>query len=61
MNEQHIITGRWIEAMGLMALPPNIPTSLRHFSGLVDDIWYYAGDTSADVSPSTNCCNFVYK
>ena len=49
MNEQHVVSGRWIEAMGLMALPPNVPASLRHFSELVDDIWYYAGDSSADV------------
>ena len=50
MNEHHIVSGRWIEAMGLMALPPNVPKSLQHLSTLVDDIWYHAGDTSADVS-----------
>lgn len=35
--------------MGLMAQPSNIPNSLRHLAELVDDIWYYAGDTSDDV------------
>lgn len=49
MNADHVMTGRWIEALGLMALPTNAPKSLRNLSELVDDIWYYAGDTSADV------------
>ena len=50
MNTDYVVTGRWVEAMGLMALPPNIPTSLQHLADLVDDIWHYAGDTSADVT-----------
>ena len=36
--------------MGLMALPQNVPESLKHLGHLVDDIWYYAGDRSTDVS-----------
>lgn len=40
----------WPQAMGLMALPPNVPTSLANLLTLVDDICYYAGDRSVDVS-----------
>ncbi|XP_053687711.1 ubiquinone biosynthesis protein COQ9, mitochondrial [Sabethes cyaneus] len=38
----------WPQAMGLMALPPNIPNSLAHVLTLADDICYYAGDRSID-------------
>lgn len=38
----------WPQALGLMALPPNVPTSLAHVLTLVDDICYYAGDRSVD-------------
>ena len=41
--------GQWPQAMGLMALPPNVPESLRNLGNLVDDIWYLAGDKSTDV------------
>lgn len=40
------------QAMSLLLLPNNIPDSLKHLSTLVDDIWYYAGDRSTDVSGS---------
>lgn len=40
----------WPQAMGLMALPPNVPTALANLLTLVDDICYYAGDRSVDVS-----------
>jgi len=50
MNEDYVVTGRWIEALGLMALPPNAPASLHHFAHLMDDMWHHAGDTSADFS-----------
>ena len=40
----------WPQAMALMALPPNVPTSLANLLTLVDDICYYAGDRSVDVS-----------
>lgn len=40
------------QAMSLLLLPHNIPDSLKHLSTLVDDIWYYAGDRSTDVSGS---------
>ncbi|XP_036423982.1 ubiquinone biosynthesis protein COQ9, mitochondrial isoform X2 [Colossoma macropomum] len=40
----------WPQAMSLLLLPHNIPESLKHLSALVDDIWYYAGDRSTDMS-----------
>ena len=42
---------RWPEALGLLALPHNAPTSLANFGTLLDDIWYHAGDRSSDVRP----------
>jgi ubiquinone biosynthesis protein COQ9 len=33
-----------------MALPPNIPPSLRELHALSDEIWYLAGDVSVDSS-----------
>ncbi|XP_033211839.1 ubiquinone biosynthesis protein COQ9, mitochondrial [Belonocnema kinseyi] len=38
----------WPQAMALMALPPNVPTSLANLLTLVDDICYYSGDRSVD-------------
>ncbi|XP_046752982.1 ubiquinone biosynthesis protein COQ9, mitochondrial [Diprion similis] len=38
----------WPQAMGLMALPPNVPTALANLLTLVDDICYHAGDRSVD-------------
>jgi len=40
----------WPQAMSILLLPHNIPDSLKHLSNLVDDMWYYAGDRSTDVS-----------
>ncbi|XP_058501527.1 ubiquinone biosynthesis protein COQ9, mitochondrial isoform X1 [Solea solea] len=40
----------WPQAMSILLLPHNIPDSLKHLSNMVDDIWYYAGDRSTDVS-----------
>ncbi|KAG9352634.1 hypothetical protein JZ751_021048 [Albula glossodonta] len=40
----------WPQAMSILLLPHNIPDSLKHLSTLIDDIWYYAGDRSTDVS-----------
>ncbi|KAM9375750.1 ubiquinone biosynthesis protein COQ9, mitochondrial isoform 1-T1 [Pholidichthys leucotaenia] len=42
----------WPQAMSILLLPHNIPDSLKHLSTMVDDIWYYAGDRSTDVSGS---------
>ncbi|XP_022185053.2 ubiquinone biosynthesis protein COQ9, mitochondrial isoform X2 [Nilaparvata lugens] len=38
----------WPQALAIMTLPPNVPTSLANLLTLVDDIWYYAGDRSVD-------------
>lgn len=40
----------WPQALGLMSLPQNAPKSLAHLLTLIDDICYYAGDRSVDVS-----------
>lgn len=39
---------KWPQAIGLMALPPNVPTTLANVLSLVDDICFYAGDRSVD-------------
>lgn len=49
--------------MSILLLPHNIPDSLKHLSTMVDDIWYYAGDRSTDVSVSlllTLICPFSF-
>ena len=40
----------WPQALALMSLPPNVPTSLAQLLTLIDDICFYAGDRSVDVS-----------
>lgn len=40
----------WPQAMAIMTLPKNAPTSLAQLLTLVDDICYLAGDRSVDVS-----------
>jgi ubiquinone biosynthesis protein COQ9 len=42
----------WPQALAMMTLPPNVPTSLANMLTLVDDICYYSGDRSVDVSDS---------
>lgn len=44
----------WPQALAIMTLPPNVPTSLANLLTLVDDICYYAGDRSVDVSRITD-------
>lgn len=44
----------WPQAVAIMSLPPNVPTALANLLTLVDDICYYAGDRSVDVSYITN-------
>lgn len=39
---------KWPQAIAIMSLPPNVPTSLATLLTLVDDICYYAGDRSVD-------------
>lgn len=40
----------WPQALAIMTLPPNVPKSLANMLTLVDDICYYSGDRSVDVS-----------
>jgi len=44
------VVSRWQEALGLMSLGENIPTSLRELNLLSDEVWFLAGDTSVDSS-----------
>lgn len=39
----------WPQAMGLLALPPNVPGAIGLEAQLVDEIWAQAGDRSVDV------------
>ncbi|KAF9434242.1 Ubiquinone biosynthesis protein coq9, mitochondrial [Entomortierella beljakovae] len=41
---------RWPEALAIMGQPSNVPMSLNHLAKIVDEIWYLAGDTSADMN-----------
>lgn len=41
----------WPQAMALNAQPPNASTALAQVLTLVDDICFYSGDRSVDVSP----------
>lgn len=49
----------WPQAMAIMTLPPNVPISLANLLTLIDDICYYAGDRSVDVSHITISYLFV--
>ncbi|CAH8562388.1 unnamed protein product [Schistosoma turkestanicum] len=40
----------WPQALGLLSLPTNIPSSLGMLAQLVDEIWAQAGDRSTDLS-----------
>lgn len=40
----------WPKALAILTLPQNAPTSLAQLLTLIDDICYYAGDRSVDVS-----------
>ncbi|KAI8907465.1 COQ9-domain-containing protein [Powellomyces hirtus] len=40
----------WPDALGIMAQPQNAPMSLRNLGELVDEMWYLAGDRSADLN-----------
>ncbi|CAO3623578.1 unnamed protein product [Cunninghamella blakesleeana] len=41
---------KWPEAVAILAYPTNAPIALHHLSTIVDDIWYFAGDRSSDMS-----------
>ncbi|CAH8615880.1 unnamed protein product [Heterobilharzia americana] len=40
----------WPQALGLLSLPTNIPSSIGMLAQLVDEIWAQAGDRSTDMS-----------
>lgn len=44
----------WPQALGIMSLPQNVPTSLAQLLTLIDDICYFAGDRSVDVRRFTH-------
>jgi len=44
----------WPQAIAIMSLPPHVPTALASLLTLVDDMCYYAGDRSVDVSYIAN-------
>ena len=46
--------------MGLMSLPWNAPEALENLKTVVNDIWFYAGDTSVDVSPQSVSIASIY-
>ncbi|XP_051485071.1 ubiquinone biosynthesis protein COQ9, mitochondrial [Apus apus] len=39
---------KWPQALSILLLPHNIPTSLSLLTSMIDDIWHYAGDQSTD-------------
>ena len=41
---------QWPQAMALSAVPANTKDHFNNIMQLTDDIWYHAGDRSADVS-----------
>ena len=44
------ILSRWQEALGLMSLAGNVPSSIRELGLLSDEIWYLSGDLAVDAS-----------
>lgn len=49
----------WPQAIGLMSLPQFAPKSLAIVLTLIDDICYYSGDRSVDVSDNNYCFRHV--
>lgn len=41
---------QWPQALAMMTLPQNVPVSLANMLTLVDDVCYFSGDRSVDVS-----------
>ncbi|KAM8799430.1 ubiquinone biosynthesis protein COQ9, mitochondrial [Eudromia elegans] len=39
---------KWPQAVSILLLPRNIPSSLTLLTSMIDDIWHYAGDQSTD-------------
>lgn len=53
----------WPQALAIMTLPQNVPTSLAQLLTLVDDVCYCAGDRSVDIGWYTRRIGFasIYK
>ncbi|NXX98141.1 COQ9 protein, partial [Centropus bengalensis] len=41
---------KWPQAVSILLLPHNIPSSLSLLTSMIDDIWHYAGDQSTDIN-----------
>lgn len=41
---------KWPQALAIMSQPKNIPTAIKTFSTLIDDVCFLSGDKSVDVS-----------
>ncbi|KFO71364.1 hypothetical protein N303_10348, partial [Cuculus canorus] len=41
---------RWPQALSILLMPHNIPSSLSLLSSMIDDILHYAGDQSTDIN-----------
>ncbi|KAH0619459.1 hypothetical protein JD844_000107 [Phrynosoma platyrhinos] len=41
---------KWPQAISVLLLPHNIPSSLNLLTSMVDDMWHYAGDQSTDIN-----------
>uniref|UniRef100_A0A8C6X7H1 Ubiquinone biosynthesis protein n=1 Tax=Naja naja TaxID=35670 RepID=A0A8C6X7H1_NAJNA len=41
---------KWPQAMSVLLMPHNIPSSFNLLTTMVDDIWHYAGDQSTDIN-----------
>jgi ubiquinone biosynthesis protein COQ9 len=50
MNQEFIKNGRWQEALAIMAKPQNLTESVGLLQQVSDDIWFRAGDLSADLN-----------
>ncbi|KAG7400881.1 Ubiquinone biosynthesis protein coq9, mitochondrial [Phytophthora boehmeriae] len=44
------VMDRWPQGMAVGALPENVPTTAKQLAKLSDEIWYFAGDKSTDMS-----------
>lgn len=44
------VLSTWPQAMALGALPQNAPTTMQKLAKMSDEIWYFAGDKSTDMS-----------
>uniref|UniRef100_A0A8C3L2V3 Ubiquinone biosynthesis protein n=1 Tax=Chrysolophus pictus TaxID=9089 RepID=A0A8C3L2V3_CHRPC len=41
---------KWPQAVSILLLPHNIPSSLNLLTSMIDDIWHHAGDQSTDIN-----------